>query len=55
MEYWLIDFDFLVRVEFCFNGYKILDYIRLDCCGGGIGIIYYELLDVKKIDVGVSL
>ena len=54
-EHWLTDLDSSVRAELCPNGCKILDHTRSDRHGGGTRIIYYESLDVKKIDAGVSL
>lgn len=54
-DHWLTDLDSPVRAELCPNGHKILDHTRSDRRGGGTRIIYHELLDVKKIDAGVSL
>lgn len=54
-EHWLTYLNSLVRAELCKNGYKILDHMRSDCCGGRTGIISHKSLDVKKIDAGESV
>lgn len=52
IEIWFIKNDLVVKVELCFVGYKIVDYLWIGCIGGGIVFIFCDILNVKKVDGG---
>ena len=51
-ETWLKAIDDAIRVELCPAGYKLIDYPRTKCCGGGIGLLYKDSLWVTRVRNG---
>ena len=51
-ETWLRDIDDAIRVELCPDGYKFVDFPRVRCGGGGIGLLYKNNLRVTTIRSG---
>lgn len=52
IEMWFIDMDCVYRVEVILFGYKLYDYFRFGCMGGGIVLMCCEGLIVIKVVVG---
>ncbi|CAB3999324.1 Hypothetical predicted protein [Paramuricea clavata] len=49
---WLTREDSAVRVNLCPGGYKFIHQCRAGRCGGGTGLMFCDLLNVKKVDRG---
>jgi len=49
---WLTTDNTAVRAKMCSVGYKISDRPHTGLRGGGVGLIYRDLLSVRRIDAG---